>query len=76
MIEYMESISYDVIEIKKVNGYSDILNWNYESVFYDLRNVEVDSDEDDVLYAYNKHDQRVKINMYDSNEEVIDDEEE
>lgn len=76
MIEYIESISYDVIEIKKVNGFSDVLNWNYESVFYDLRDVEVDFDEDDTIYAYNKHDQRVKIDMYHSSEEVVEDEEE
>ena len=44
--EELEKLKNDVIEIKKVNGYSDILNWNYESVFYDLRDVEVDSDED------------------------------
>lgn len=74
MIKYIEFISYDVIEITKTNGFSDILNWNYEQVFYDLKDVEIDYDEDDTLYAYNQYGQKVKINMYDSSEEVVEDE--
>ena len=74
MIKYIEFISYDVIEITKTNGFSDILNWNYEQVFYNLKDVEIDYDEDDTLYAYNQYGQKVKINMYDSSEEVVEDE--
>lgn len=74
MIKYIEFISYDVIEITKTNGFSDILNWNYDQVFYNLKDVEIDYDEDDTLYAYNQYGQKVKINMYDSSEEVVEDE--
>lgn len=74
MINHIEFISYDVIEITKTNGFSDILNWNYDQVFYNLRDVEIDYDEDDTLYAYNQYGQKVKINMYDSSEEVVEDE--
>jgi hypothetical protein len=74
MINYIEFISYDVIEITKTNGFSDILNWNYDQVFYNLKDVEIDYDEDDTIYAYNQYGQKVKINMYDSSEEVVEDE--
>ena len=73
MIQYMDSVTYDCIEIKKTNGFSDLLNWNYEQIFYNLRDIEFNYDEDDVFYAYNKEGHRIKVNMYNGNEEVVDD---
>lgn len=76
LIRYIDFISCDNIAIYKKDGSCDILNWNYEQIFYNLRNVEVDYDEDDTLYAYNKNGQRVKIDTYNNEEEVIEDYEE
>ena len=76
MIQYIDSITYDCIEIKKKNGFSDLLNWNYEQVFYDLRDIETDDEDYDFIYATKKDGQRVKIDMYHSDEEVVSDEEE
>lgn len=75
MIQYIDSIGYDTIEIRKTNGYSDLLNWNYEQVFYDLRDIETDDEDYDFIYATKKDGQRVRIDMYHSSEEVVTDEE-
>ncbi len=75
MIQYIYSIGYDTIEIRKTNGYSDLLNWNYEQVFYDLRDIETDDEDYDFIYATKKDGQRVRIDMYHSSEEVVTDEE-
>ena len=74
MIQYIYSIGYDTIEIRKTNGYSDLLNWNYENVFYDLRDIETDDEDYDFIYATKKDGQRVKIDMYHSSEEIVEDE--
>jgi hypothetical protein len=76
LINYIDFISYDNIAIYKKDGSCDILNWYYEQIFYNLRDVEVDYDEDDTIYAYNKNGQRVKIDTYNNEEEVIEDYEE
>lgn len=76
MIQYIDSIGYDTIEIRKTNGYSDLLNWNYEQVFYDLRDIETDDEDYDFIYATKKDGQRVRIDMYHSDEEVVSDEDE
>ena len=73
MIQYIYSIGYDTIEIRKTNGYSDLLNWHYEQVFYDLKDIETDNEDDDFIYATNKDGQRVRIDMYNCDEELVDD---
>ena len=72
MVSYIDFISYDNIGIYKKDGSCDVLNWNYEQIFYNLRDVEVDYDEDDTIYAYNKDGQRVKINTYSGDEEIAE----
>ena len=73
MIQYIESIGYDTIEIRKTNGYSDLLNWNYEEVFHDLKDIEYDEEDYDFIYATKKDGQRVRIDMINSSEELVDD---
>jgi hypothetical protein len=76
MIQYIDSFGYDTIEIRKTNGYSDLLNWNYEQVFYDLKDIETDEEDNDFIYATKKDGQRVRIDMYDCSEELVDEYEE
>lgn len=75
MVQYIYSIGYDTIEIRKTNGYSDLLNWNYEHVFYDLRDIETDDEDYNCVFAINKDGQRIRIDMCHCSEEVVEDEE-
>ena len=72
MINAIEFITYDNIQIHKVNGFSDILNINYQQVIHDVKNIEVDYEDDDCLYAYNMHGHYVKIDMYNATTEEVD----
>jgi hypothetical protein len=76
LINYMDFLNFDNIAIYKKDGSCDILNWNYEEVFYGLNAIERDEEDNDIIYAYNKNGQRVKIDLYVCEEEVIEDEEE
>ena len=71
-IEYCEFISYDLIEIKKQNGYSDLINITYENTMHDYHDIEVELDEDGVVYAYNKNGEKVKLYTETGEEEIIE----
>lgn len=72
LIKDIDFISGDIIEVKKTNGYSDLVNVNYETIMYDYRDIEVDWDEDDTVYAYNVNDEKVKVHTDTEEEELIE----
>ena len=72
LIKDVDFISGDIIEVKKTNGYSDLVNVDYETIMYDYRDIEVDWDEDYTVYAYNVNDEKVKVHTDTEEEELIE----